>query len=154
LGLLLSRSAPTPTDRFASLNNIVGLKKSRDAAAKNRRMHCLGIFCKSVQVNRGCPNRIPKHQHDSADDLFHHAGSPQSGLAMEFLQAFPVAIIDEDYDGKHAAGRGMRQLRPRRAAGRGFAVDMQVRTERAAIACGFRTSPKAFWSGRQAEAQK
>src|SRR4249920_1760684 len=29
---------------------------------------------------------------------------------MEFLQAFPVAIIDEDYDGKHAAGRGMRQL--------------------------------------------
>jgi arginine decarboxylase len=29
---------------------------------------------------------------------------------MEFLQAFPVAIIDEDYDGKRAAGRGMRQL--------------------------------------------
>lgn len=29
---------------------------------------------------------------------------------MEFLHAFPVAIIDEDYDGKHAAGRGMRQL--------------------------------------------
>ncbi len=29
---------------------------------------------------------------------------------MDFLQAFPVAIIDEDYDGKHAAGRGMRQL--------------------------------------------
>jgi arginine decarboxylase len=29
---------------------------------------------------------------------------------MEFLQGFPVAIIDEDYDGKHAAGRGMRQL--------------------------------------------
>src|SRR4249920_1407255 len=29
---------------------------------------------------------------------------------MEFLQAFPVAIIDEDYEGKHAAGRGMRQL--------------------------------------------
>jgi arginine decarboxylase len=29
---------------------------------------------------------------------------------MEFLQAFPIAIIDEDYDGKHAAGRGMRQL--------------------------------------------
>src|SRR5207302_6211312 len=30
--------------------------------------------------------------------------------AMDFLQAFPVAIIDEDYDGKRAAGRGMRQL--------------------------------------------
>jgi arginine decarboxylase len=29
---------------------------------------------------------------------------------MEFLKAFPVAIIDEDYEGKHAAGRGMRQL--------------------------------------------
>jgi arginine decarboxylase len=29
---------------------------------------------------------------------------------MEFVQAFPIAIIDEDYDGKHAAGRGMRQL--------------------------------------------
>jgi arginine decarboxylase len=29
---------------------------------------------------------------------------------MEFLQAFPVAIIDEDFDGKSAAGRGMRQL--------------------------------------------
>ncbi|MGH9674471.1 MAG: Orn/Lys/Arg decarboxylase N-terminal domain-containing protein [Bryobacteraceae bacterium] len=29
---------------------------------------------------------------------------------MQFLQAFPVAIIDEDYEGKHAAGRGMRQL--------------------------------------------
>jgi arginine decarboxylase len=29
---------------------------------------------------------------------------------MEFLQGFPVAIIDEDYDGKRAAGRGMRQL--------------------------------------------
>ena len=29
---------------------------------------------------------------------------------MEFLQAFPIAIIDEDYDGKRAAGRGMRQL--------------------------------------------
>ncbi len=23
---------------------------------------------------------------------------------MEFLQAFPIAIIDEDYEGKHAAG--------------------------------------------------
>ncbi len=29
---------------------------------------------------------------------------------VEFLQAFPIAIIDEDYEGKHAAGRGMRQL--------------------------------------------
>ena len=29
---------------------------------------------------------------------------------MQFLQAFPVAIIDEDYEGKHAAGVGMRQL--------------------------------------------
>ena len=28
---------------------------------------------------------------------------------MDFLDAFPVAIIDEDYDGKNAAGRGMRQ---------------------------------------------
>ena len=26
---------------------------------------------------------------------------------MEFLQAFPIAIIDEDYEGKRAAGRGM-----------------------------------------------
>jgi arginine decarboxylase len=29
---------------------------------------------------------------------------------MEILQPFPVAIIDEDYEGKSAAGRGMRQL--------------------------------------------
>ena len=29
---------------------------------------------------------------------------------MEFLKAFPIAIIDEDYEGKHAAGIGMRQL--------------------------------------------
>ena len=29
---------------------------------------------------------------------------------MELLRAFPVAIIDEDYEGKHAAGRGMQQL--------------------------------------------
>jgi arginine decarboxylase len=29
---------------------------------------------------------------------------------MDFFKAFPVAIIDEDYEGKHAAGRGMRQL--------------------------------------------
>ena len=29
---------------------------------------------------------------------------------MQYLQAFPIAIIDEDYEGKGAAGRGMRQL--------------------------------------------
>ena len=29
---------------------------------------------------------------------------------MDFLKAFPIAIIDEDYEGKHAAGLGMRQL--------------------------------------------
>src|SRR5262245_55631750 len=29
---------------------------------------------------------------------------------MEFRQAFPIAIIDEDFDGQSAAGRGMRQL--------------------------------------------
>lgn len=29
---------------------------------------------------------------------------------MEFLQAFPIATIDEDYEGKQAAGRGMREL--------------------------------------------
>jgi arginine decarboxylase len=29
---------------------------------------------------------------------------------MEFLHAFPIAIIDEDYEGVRAAGRGMRQL--------------------------------------------
>ena len=29
---------------------------------------------------------------------------------MQFVQAFPIAIIDEDYEGKHAAGLGMRQL--------------------------------------------
>ena len=29
---------------------------------------------------------------------------------MEFLQAFPIAIIDEDYESQRAAGRGMRQL--------------------------------------------
>lgn len=29
---------------------------------------------------------------------------------MQPLQGFPIAIIDEDYDGKHAAGRGMQQL--------------------------------------------
>ena len=29
---------------------------------------------------------------------------------MQFQQAFPIAIIDEDYEGKSAAGRGMRQL--------------------------------------------
>src|SRR5262245_64977578 len=29
---------------------------------------------------------------------------------MDLFQAFPIAIIDEDYEGKQAAGRGMRQL--------------------------------------------
>jgi arginine decarboxylase len=29
---------------------------------------------------------------------------------VNFQQAFPIAIIDEDYEGKHAAGRGMQQL--------------------------------------------
>jgi arginine decarboxylase len=29
---------------------------------------------------------------------------------VDFLKAFPIAIIDEDYEGKHAAGIGMRQL--------------------------------------------
>ena len=29
---------------------------------------------------------------------------------MKFAQAFPVAIIDEDFDGKSAAGRGMKML--------------------------------------------
>jgi len=29
---------------------------------------------------------------------------------MQFQQAFPIAIIDEDYESKSAAGRGMRQL--------------------------------------------
>lgn len=29
---------------------------------------------------------------------------------MQFLEAFPIAIIDEDFEGKHAAGLGMRQL--------------------------------------------
>jgi len=29
---------------------------------------------------------------------------------MDFVQAFPVAIIDDDYDGKQAASRGMRML--------------------------------------------
>ena len=29
---------------------------------------------------------------------------------MEFYKAFPVAIIDEDFEGKNAAGRGMRDL--------------------------------------------
>ena len=32
---------------------------------------------------------------------------------MDFLKAFPIAIIDEDYEGKHAAGIGMRQLATR-----------------------------------------
>jgi arginine decarboxylase len=29
---------------------------------------------------------------------------------MDLFQACPIAIIDEDYEGKEAAGRGMRQL--------------------------------------------
>jgi arginine decarboxylase len=29
---------------------------------------------------------------------------------MDFVKAFPIAIIDEDYESKHAAGIGMRQL--------------------------------------------
>ena len=29
---------------------------------------------------------------------------------MQFQHAFPIAIIDEDYEGKQAAGRGMREL--------------------------------------------
>ena len=29
---------------------------------------------------------------------------------MDFFKAFPIAIIDEDYESKHAAGIGMRQL--------------------------------------------
>ena len=29
---------------------------------------------------------------------------------MEFMQAFPIAIIDEDFKAEHAAGIGMRQL--------------------------------------------
>lgn len=29
---------------------------------------------------------------------------------MREIQAFPIAIIDEDYEGKNAAGRGMQQL--------------------------------------------
>ena len=40
---------------------------------------------------------------------------------MEFLKAFPVAIIDEDYEGKQAAGRGMRQGPNRRVAHSTFA---------------------------------
>ena len=40
---------------------------------------------------------------------------------MEFSQAFPVVIIDEDYEGQHAAGRGMRQLAAA-IEGQGFRV--------------------------------
>jgi len=32
------------------------------------------------------------------------------GVVMREVQAFPIAIIDEDYEGKSAAGRGMQQL--------------------------------------------
>jgi arginine decarboxylase len=46
-----------------------------------------------------------------------HLGVPGASLSflrredhVEFLQAFPIAIVDEDYKGKHAAGLGMRQL--------------------------------------------
>ena len=31
-------------------------------------------------------------------------------ITMQFLQAFPIAIIDEDYESKQASGIGMRQL--------------------------------------------
>src|SRR5262249_24431235 len=31
-------------------------------------------------------------------------------IAMQFLQAFPIAIIDEDYEGEKASGMGMRKL--------------------------------------------
>ena len=40
---------------------------------------------------------------------------------MEFSQAFPVVIIDEDYEGQQAAGRGMRQLAAA-IEGQGFRV--------------------------------
>ena len=29
---------------------------------------------------------------------------------MEFYKAFPIAVIDEDFESKNAAGRGMRNL--------------------------------------------
>jgi hypothetical protein len=29
---------------------------------------------------------------------------------MREIKAFPIAIIDEDYEGRHSAGRGMQQL--------------------------------------------
>src|SRR5690349_11717593 len=32
------------------------------------------------------------------------------GTSMELFQAFPIAIIDEDFEGQTAAGRGMRRL--------------------------------------------
>jgi len=36
---------------------------------------------------------------------------------MEFVQAFPIAIIDEDYEGKHAAGRHAHASRRDREGG-------------------------------------
>jgi len=32
---------------------------------------------------------------------------------MKFLQAFPIAIIDEDFEGKRSAGRGSLRRRSR-----------------------------------------
>jgi arginine decarboxylase len=40
---------------------------------------------------------------------------------MEFYKAFPIVVIDEDYDGKNAAGRGMRNL-AQAIEGEGFRV--------------------------------
>ena len=40
---------------------------------------------------------------------------------MEFYQAFPIAIIDEDFEGTNAAGRGMREL-AQAIEGQGFRV--------------------------------
>ena len=40
---------------------------------------------------------------------------------MEFYQAFPIAIIDEDFEGTNAAGRGMREL-AKAIEGQGFRV--------------------------------
>jgi arginine decarboxylase len=40
---------------------------------------------------------------------------------VEYLQAFPIAIIDEDYDGKNAASRGMRQRAEAIERGKAFA---------------------------------
>ncbi|AFL54808.1 hypothetical protein ABIE78_000535 [Sinorhizobium fredii] len=40
---------------------------------------------------------------------------------MEFYKAFPIVVIDEDYEGKNAAGRGMRSL-AQAIEGEGFRV--------------------------------